>query len=214
MKKFLLLGVVILIGAVFLWSKNSQKTSQSVSLLEVPVENKNIIKEIIPNFQSPLERAGERVTKKPFGILINPQTSPIRPERFAGYHTGTDFEIFPEELNVEVPVRAVCSGEVKLKKSATGYGGVVIQSCELDKEPITVIYGHLRLASVTAKVGDKINSGDILGILGSAYSVETSGERKHLHLGFHKGTTVSILGYVQKRAELSNWIDPCLLICQ
>ncbi len=164
-------------------------------------------------FRLPLDRAGERVTKKPFGIFITPQNSPVQPERFRGYHTGADFEIFPDELNAEVPVFAVCSGTLKLKEYATGYGGVTIESCTLDNQPVTVVYGHLKLASITLTAGQSINAADKLGILGAAYSQETNGERKHLHLGFHKGTSINILGYVQTKTDLSGWIDPCLYVC-
>jgi len=164
-------------------------------------------------FQSPLDRAGERVTKKPFGIFITPQNSPVQPEKFRGYHTGADFEIFPEELNLDVPVRAVCPGRLKVKKYADGYGGVVVESCSLDGQLITVVYGHLRLASVDLAVGSDLKAGDVIGVLGNAYSSETSGERKHLHLGFHKGSGMNILGYVQNQSELSGWIDPCLYVC-
>ncbi|MDD5489906.1 MAG: M23 family metallopeptidase [Candidatus Moranbacteria bacterium] len=169
-----------------------------------------------PVFGSPLDRAGERVTKKPFGIFVTPQNSPVQPEHFRGYHTGTDFEIFPEESNADVSVRAICDGKIAVKKTATGYGGVLVESCELDGQPITVIYGHLKLSSITNKVGDALAKGEEIGILGKAYSAETSGERKHLHLGVHKGTTVNILGYVQNQSELSGWIDPCSLetVCQ
>lgn len=165
------------------------------------------------DFQPPLARAGERITKKPFGIFITPQTSPVQPERFRGYHTGADFEIFPEELNATVPVGAVCSGKLAMKKYASGYGGVAVQNCILNGNPITIVYGHLKLASISANAGDEIKTGDTIGILGADKSVETNGERKHLHLGFHKGATVNILGYVQSQSELSGWIDPCLYVC-
>lgn len=165
-------------------------------------------------FQPPIDRARERVTKKPFGILITPQTSPVQPERFRGYHTGTDFEIFPEELDADVPVQAICSGKIAVKRFASGYGGVLVENCTLNNQPVTVIYGHLKLASISKNTGDSLAAGDTIGILGKAYSSETDGERKHLHLGIHKGSAVNILGYVQAQAELSGWIDPCSLVCK
>lgn len=165
-------------------------------------------------FVAPLDRAGERVAKKPFGIFITPQNSPVKPEHFSGYHTGTDFEIFSEELNADVSVHAVCGGEIKMKKSATGYGGVLVEDCMLNNNPITVIYGHLKLASIQKNVGDSLSAGEVLGILGIDKSVETDGERKHLHLGFHSGTSLNILGYVQNKSQLLEWIDPCIYICQ
>ena len=154
------------------------------------------------------------MTKKPFGIYITPKTSPVQPEKFQGYHTGTDFEIFPEELNIDVPVRAICNGKIAVKRFASGYGGVLVQNCELNNQPITVIYGHLKLASIGNIAGDTLNAGDEIGILGKAYSSETDGERKHLHLGIHKGSSINILGYVQSKSELSGWIDPCLYVCK
>jgi hypothetical protein len=169
--------------------------------------------QIVNAFQPPLDRAKERVTKKPFGIYITPKTSPVQPEKFQGYHTGTDFEIFPEELDINVPVHAVCNGKLALKEYASGYGGVAVEACQLDNQPITVIYGHLNFASINAKAGDSLQAGDTLGNLGQAYSTQTDGERKHLHLGFHKGSSVNILGYVSSQSQLSGWIDPCLYVC-
>jgi len=168
----------------------------------------------ISGFQPPLDRAAERVTKKPFGIFITPQTSPVQPERFRGYHTGTDFEIFPEELNLDIQVHAICSGKIAVKRFASGYGGVLVQDCLLNNQPITVVYGHLKIASIAKSTGDNLNAGETIGILGKASSSETDGERKHLHLGIHKGSAVNILGYVQSQAELSGWIDACTLVCK
>lgn len=165
-------------------------------------------------FQSPLDCTAQRVTKKPFGIFITPQNSPVQPERFHGWHTGTDFEIFPEELDADVPVHAICSGTIALKEYASGYGGVLVENCELENQPITVIYGHLKLASIMKNTGDNLNNGETIGILGRAFSFETDGERKHLHFGIHKGKSVNVLGYVQSQSELSEWIDPCSLVCK
>ena len=153
------------------------------------------------------------MTKKPFGIYITPASSPIQPERFQGYHTGADFEIFPEELNVDVPIYAVCDGKLILKEYASGYGGVAVESCQLNNQSITVIYGHLNLGSIKLVSNSSLKTADFIGILGADKSAQTNGERKHLHLGFHKGSAVNILGYVQNKTELSGWIDPCLYVC-
>lgn len=158
-------------------------------------------------------QAAERVTKKPFGILIDPKTSPVQPERFRGYHTGIDFETFSDEADIDVPVHAICTGPLLAKRMATGYGGVVVQSCTLDGQHATVVYGHVRLASIEASVGDTLKEGDMLGVLGMGYSEETDDERKHLHLGIHRGTAVNIRGYVASKQELDQWIDPCRFVC-
>lgn len=156
---------------------------------------------------SPISDARARVTKKPFGIKISPATSPVQPEKFSGYHTGTDFEILPGEENTVVKVSAVCSGPLFLKKYSTGYGGVAVQKCVIDKKAVTIIYGHLKLSSISANVGDQLKAGDSLGILGQGYSTETDGERKHLHLGIHLGASVNLLGYVPQQSSLSSWLN-------
>jgi len=49
-------------------------------------------------------------------------------------------------------------------------------------------------------------------VLGKGYSAQTDGERKHLHLGIHKGTNVNLLGYVQNSQALSQWFDALTLL--
>jgi len=149
-----------------------------------------------------------RVTKKPFGIYITPQTSPVQPEKFTGYHTGIDFETTPAEQNIDVPVLAACDGKLLLKKYASGYGGVAVQACLLNGANVTIIYGHLRLSSITPNIGDTLKAEQQIAVLGTGYSAETNGERKHLHFGIHKGAAINILGYVQKQADLGGWLDP------
>ncbi len=163
-------------------------------------------------FLPPLDRTKERITKKPFGIFITPANSPVQPEKFSGYHTGVDFEIFPQELETAVSISAVCTGKLLVKRIASGYGGVAVQSCDLEGAPITVVYGHLKLDSIKVAQGGDIIAGEALGTLGRAYSPETSGERKHLHLSFHKGSEANILGYVSSMETLSNWLDPVLFL--
>jgi|GEM_PF-1533206 len=161
-----------------------------------------------PSFLPPLERAMERITKKPFGLYATPKDSPVQPERFSGWHSGIDFEIFPGEENEDVVVNAICTGSVRFRGWISGYGGLVIQQCKHDDEPVTVLYGHVSLDSVTATSGTTLTAGDTIGILGKGFSEETDGERKHLHLGVHKGPSLVYRGYENTEAALSAWIDP------
>jgi len=156
---------------------------------------------------APISNWQSRVTKKPFGIYITPANSPVQPEKFTGYHTGVDFETLADEQNVGVPIYAICSGPLKVKERASGYGGVAVQSCKLEGQDITVIYGHLRLSSIAANAGQELSAGEKLAVLGTGFDAQTDGERKHLHLGIHKGTAINILGYVQEASQLDNWID-------
>jgi Peptidase family M23 len=158
-------------------------------------------------FSLPLSEYEKRVTKKPFGIYITPENSPVQLEKFSGFHTGTDFEIFPEELNKKVLVKSVCDGEIIQKRLVSGYGGVVVQICEVGDNSVIIIYGHLKLNGDFINIGDIINQSDTIGELGDHESNETNGERKHLHLGIKKGNEVDFSGYVSDKKELENWID-------
>jgi murein DD-endopeptidase MepM/ murein hydrolase activator NlpD len=230
MKKALFVLFLIILAGFFyilaknIFSRNNSPTPAGDLSKKIPVEDtpaKSIASENesadasqkSSELTPPLDRAAERATKKPFGIFITPQNSPIQPEIFRGYHTGTDFEIFPEEENIDISVRAICDGKLSVKKTASGYGGVAVQNCEIDGEAVSVVYGHLKLSSISKNVGGNLEAGEVIGILGKAYSPETDGERKHLHLGIHKGTSISILGYIAADSQLSDWLDPCEFVC-
>lgn len=165
-----------------------------------------------PPFLAPIEGASGRVTKKPFGLYVTPKDSPVSPERFSGYHTGADFETTPAEQAIDVPIRAACDGTLALKEYASGYGGVAVERCTLGAEAVTVIYGHLRLSSVQAKTGQALRAGEAFAMLGTGFSRETDGERKHLHFGVHRGQAIVIKGYVTAKSALGGWLDPLSLI--
>ena len=210
MKTPIILITLILISLGVLYYVNSHSphpvipTDQSnpnpQSQPSTTTEGKN---DLIP----PLSEASSRVTKKPFGIFVKPGASPVDPERFTGYHTATDFEILPGESDIDVPVIAVCSGPILRKETAQGYGGMVVTSCTIGGQPITVVYGHIRLSAMKQGIGDNLTQGQQFTVLGTGYSSETGGERKHLHLGIHKGTSVDTRGYVADQSQLSNWLD-------
>lgn len=207
-KKYFLffLGFAVIVAVIIVFNININKPSQvnqpGSSRLERLVEAGKEEQE-----QEYLRQAEKRITKKPFGIKISPENSPIGPERFSGYHTGIDYEIFENEQNIDVEVFAICNGKLLRKEKVSGYGGVLIQGCEIMGQPVTVLYGHIQLSSIEQQVGDYIVEGDFLALLGEAFSKDTDGERKHLHLGIHKGATIDIRGYVQNESELENWID-------
>lgn len=228
---FLVLGAValVLLAALLTWkikkpaevtSPAAISSSDSIGHNIQPVNNSDTgssdqISQPVKSaegFYEPISNALSRVTKKPFGIYITPATSPVQPESFQGYHTGTDFEITPDELNKDVPVMALCDGTLAVKRMASGYGGVMVESCLLNNQPITVIYGHVKISSSPFSVGDKLKGGEQIAVLGANKSAETDGERKHLHLGVHKGSAVNILGYVSNQSELSGWIDVAQLL--
>lgn len=158
-------------------------------------------------FATPIPDAAARVTKKPFGLYVSPKDSPVSPERFTGYHAGVDFETTPEEQVVDVPFFAICTGPLLEKRTATGYGGVVAQACTFAGRSVSVIYGHIKLPSVTVAVNKRILMGQRIGVLGNGFTTQTGGERKHLHVGVYIGPSSTIRGYEPTLGALSSWMN-------
>jgi len=165
---------------------------------------------MILKYSLPITDFYNRVTKKPFGIYITPQTSPIQPEKFAGYHSGADAETTVTEQNVDIPVYAIMDGTVIFAGHVNGYGGFIAIKFTITGQTMITTYGHVRLSAVTLRVGDSVTSGEKIAILGTGYSSETDGERKHLHFGLIKGAALDYRGYVQSQSELSAWVDPVI----
>ncbi len=163
----------------------------------------------------PIANFFNRITKKPFGIYITPKTSPVQPERFTGYHAAADAEATgPDEKDIDVPVYSIADGTVLAVRYVSGYGGVVLIKYVIAKETVIGLFGHIRLSSVTLKVGNRVSKGQQIAVLGTGYSTETDGERKHLHFAVIKGSTITYRGYVQTKAELSAWYDPVVWLHQ
>lgn len=219
MKKYFIMTLILLAaGSSLAFFNLRKKQTTNIDTVKKIFEVKNdvpgpnpILTQVETNLKTesevPLNNPTERITKKPFGIHIIPATSPVQPERFSGYHTGTDFEILPGEENIDVEVRAICDGKIIYKNSVNGYGGVIIQSCSLNNENVTLLYGHISLTKSPVLSGTSYERDDVIAILGKGYSSETDGERKHLHLGIHKGSSIEFMGYVGNQNQLSGWID-------
>jgi len=159
----------------------------------------------VSRLMEPIAEFEKRITKKPFGIFITPENSPVQPERFSGYHTAVDVEY--EDVLDDVPVLAIAEGEVVMARSADGYGGVTVIQHGIRGEAVQSVYGHLDPASLL-RVGQNVRAGAQIGVLGEGGTSETGGERKHLHFGILKGSTVDIRGYVANKSELGGWYTP------
>ena len=162
---------------------------------------------VVTNFSAPMSEWSMRVNKKTFGTYVSPNNSPVSPEKFTGYHAAIDLEILAGEETSQVPVLAICSGKLAIKRQASGYGGLVAQYCDYNGVQVLVLYGHVALSSVGKNVGDDVVIGEQLALLGQP-GTDTDGERKHLHLGIRKGTDLVISGYVANQASLSAFYDP------
>lgn len=224
-KKFLIVSIICLCLGMSFWvfSKSKQvnpidqtisiKTdSQTSSTTESNTKASTSSSET-PNqpaslFTEPISDTAKRITKKHFGTYVEPGNSPVSPERFKGFHTGLDIETFPEEENQDIEVKAICTGELRQKQTINGYGGVAIQDCLFKNKPITILYGHLKFASIKSPIKKTIQAGETIGLLGKGFSTETSNERKHLHLSIHQGITIDVRGYVASKNQLDTWLDP------
>ncbi|MBU1166933.1 M23 family metallopeptidase [Patescibacteria group bacterium] len=184
--------------------KTEQKLQETSSLEEeekVFGEEKKTCMEPIADFKT-------RITKKPFGIFITPQNSPIQPERFSGYHTGVDVEY--ADTNEEVPVMAITDGEVFYSDWVSGYGGVMVIRHDINNQDYLVLYGHLDPGSLLG-VNTQVLAGEHVAILGEGESRETDGERKHLHLAIYNDSDLNLKGYVRNETDLRAWTDPLTL---
>jgi hypothetical protein len=190
----LLLVVVLIISLSFL--KYQEKSEIKNNFIEItPIVGQ---KEIIEDFY-PVAEFRQRITKKSFGDYINPQNSPVLPERFEGFHTGVDVEY--EDIKDEVAVFAVCDGEVVLSRWVSGYGGTLILKCQNNY----YLYGHLNIDSIVKKT--KTLKGEQVAVLGEGKTQETDFERKHLHFSINK-KSADLRGYVKDEKELNNWSNP------
>ena len=208
--------LVALVAIIYLETQKTEKVfTESMTSVSTELDENAAISTTSSSSQlsqnnsviTPIDNAISRITKKPFGIKVSPQDSLVQPERFSGYHTGTDFETFENEKDKAVIVSAICSGEIIEKRKVQGYGGIIAQSCTLKDQQIIVLYGHIKLGSIKQNIGDILYAGENFAILGTGYSNDTGGERKHLHLGIIKGTKLDLRGYVQSKSELDSWID-------
>ena len=150
----------------------------------------------------------QRVTLKPYGILINPATSPVQPERFSGLHNGVDYEELASDSGQEIPFYAIADGTVTRKQTVGGYGGLLVINHTIDGQIYTGLYGHVDLDSIDLSDGSVVEAGQRLGVLGDGFSSETDGERRHLHFSMQEGSSSDIRGYVTSQNALAGWIDP------
>jgi len=198
-RKNILLLIIFLIVALIIslfFLKDRERLKTKDNFIEIKPTVKPI--EEIEYFY-PITEFKERITKKSFGIYISPQDSPVQPERFKGFHTGVDVEY--EDVEDDVPVFAICDGEVVLSRWVSGYGGTLVLKCRENY----YIYGHLNVDSIVKKT--KILKGEQIALLGKGNSIETDYERKHLHFSINK-KSADLRGYVQNKDELNNWDDP------
>lgn len=162
----------------------------------------------------PIPNAENRATPLSFGLYVtpDPDNNPIDPpERFEGFHAAVDYEVSSGEVDGDIPVYAICSGKVVYSGYAEGYGGLVIHRCKINGKHVTVLYGHLSLEDLPAQ-NSAVHGGETIALLADDRSYASGHNRKHLHLGIHKGKELELRGYVQTEEELDAYIDPAIVL--
>lgn len=212
---FIGLVSIVLIALILLGERFSQSTiitfspsptaSTSLTSISTPIPISTNQPTPLSTIVVPIAEFKERITKKTFGMYITPATSPVQPERFSGYHTGVDVEY--GDVNADVPIYAVADGTVVKAQWVSGYGGLLVLQTTIKDQALYILYGHLRQSSLPAQ-GSKVTQGQQVGVLGTANSHETDGERKHLHFAVYAGNNLDIRGYVPNKSDLSAWRNP------
>jgi len=127
----------------------------------------------------PMDRFLDRITLNPFGNHLTGQSSGrnkvtavvcYQGKGYAGYHTGNDLEVAPDELKADIPVKAIADGVVREVGHVTGYGGLIVIEHNLGGQIYTAYYGHINLESTSLKAGDKVQAGEKVAVLGDQCS--------------------------------------------
>jgi murein DD-endopeptidase MepM/ murein hydrolase activator NlpD len=123
-----------------------------------------------------------------------PASSPISSGSCSSDHQGVDFT-----PGAGYPVQAIAEGVVREIGNPSGELGVfAIIDHVIDGELVSSVYGHMKLGSLTVKVGDHVSTGEQLGLVGS--TGQSTGA--HLHFGILDNGTDAIdpLAWLRKHA--------------
>lgn len=126
--------------------------------------------------------AGEAVSYG--GAVRSPFPGPVQMSSGFGYrsapcgacsslHQGLDFT-----PGMGTPIGAVAAGTVRVSGTYFSYGNAVIIDHEIDGRQVSTLYGHMIPGSSPLKVGDQVEAGQFIGLVGSS-GVSTGA---HLHL--------------------------------
>lgn len=201
---FIFILLIIFLGLRMLPNRQKNQSATNISTKQKPASQST------PQWFYPMTNYASRIKYKNFGTYIDEnfyEKSPkIFPTHFYGYHAAIDLEVTPEEEKLNIPVYTVTTGKILYIGDVEGYGGIVIQQIDSSH---TALYGHIKLSSIILNVGDTVKAGQRICDLGNGFSVETAGERKHLHFAIHKGLDLYFLGHEPTVEVLSaQWENP------
>jgi murein DD-endopeptidase MepM/ murein hydrolase activator NlpD len=222
------IAMAIVIGSLYVSAKNAKKEIETNSNENVDQESNDSGESALQlnnmeqfSFAEPIKNWRSSITLNGFGNEPSKMDLPADQysdlvcsggKDYPGYHTANDIEVTSEERNSAVPVYSVANGTVRQINKVSGYGGLAVIEYNINGQDYTAYYGHIDLSTAAIKAGDKVEAGQKIAELAPACSPANGNTRKHLHFGMHSGKSIAVAGYVNTKAELSNWVDPRDLI--
>lgn len=123
------------------------------------------------------------------------------------YHMGVDAGF---DLPTAAPVYAAADGIVREVQERSQFGLVVLIEHEPDTAAARVsLYGHLDPTDVRVAIGQVVQAGDVIGVLGD--ETNNGGWPTHLHFGIHKAPYTGewvYYGHVYDPDTAKLWYDP------
>ena len=170
--------LIFCLGVVGLGSLNLLGASERIAW-QLPTENDELFRNQYSRFFQPT--ISRRLISGMFGFVRTSEPEPAR--LFEHFHKGIDVRALHRDPKGEPTdvVRASAEGEVvrvNLDEKISDYGKQVILRHDWGGQPVYTIYGHL--ASIAVEVGQKVEAGDPLGIMGWT-GPGLSRDRAHLH---------------------------------
>ncbi|WP_186579892.1 M23 family metallopeptidase [Aquibacillus kalidii] len=103
------------------------------------------------------------------------------------------------------PIFAVAAGTVSKSYRSHSYGECTFIEHQINGQVYETVYGHMQTGSKAFKVGDKVNQGELIGVMGN--TGDSHGQ--HLHFELHRGkwnakktNAVDPLAYLEKSLSL------------
>ncbi|WP_349897232.1 M23 family metallopeptidase [Parafrigoribacterium soli] len=139
-----------------------------------------------PGLQWPVN-PGSRIADG-FGPRVSPCSG------CSSYHEGVDFD-----AGYGAPVHAIAAGVV-VETSAAGYRalGVHVRIQHIiGGQAVTSVYGHMQTGSMRLRVGDAVDAGQVLGLVGSTGA--STGAHLHFEIRLGGGRAVDPLAWMHAK---------------
>lgn len=117
------------------------------------------------------------------GSFTRPASGPITSDfgpRSGGMHYGVDIG---KRENV-VPIVAAANGTVSKSYVSSSYGECIFIKHNIDGQEWETVYAHMVSGSRRVKVGDQVQKGQIIGLMGETGQADGA----HLHFEIHRGS--------------------------